>query len=336
MSTGTPYFAVNASATSGSRGAVPDMTDRTLARFGRIEVRIEHHSERGGHEADGLGTVTTHRVDPAVDRESLEQRDPAPVEHRLEHAEQSPEVHQRCVHDHDAFAQTELGALVRLVVLGSLHDPLEHRVAEVDALRWPGRAAREHPHRDAGKHRMIVTRLAPQVEVRSRAEVVDGENRGTASDVVVDERVDVRRLTDQEGHVERFEVGAHALGAQMRVHDDDAALRAQHAEEQPHRSRSVAQHHAHGRSAGRRCLRHRRGDVVRGCRDVRPGVPATVELERRCRGIEREDGLETLRERAHGHRILGVVGGIASRSTTAMPSGFPIRVYMSPCSMAAR
>jgi hypothetical protein len=125
------YFAANAPATSGSSGGTRH--HRPHAReIPRVEISVEHHPERSGTRLTVFGRCRR-TAGPAVDRESLEQRDPAPVEHRLEHAEQPAEMRQWRIHDHHAFAETELGALVRLVVLRPLHDPLEHRVAEVDA-----------------------------------------------------------------------------------------------------------------------------------------------------------------------------------------------------------
>ena len=52
-STGMPYLAVNASASSGTSGAVPETTDRTLLEVGGVDVGVEHHAQRGGHEARG-------------------------------------------------------------------------------------------------------------------------------------------------------------------------------------------------------------------------------------------------------------------------------------------
>ena len=70
-----------------------------------IEVGVEHHAQRGRHEAGGGGPVAAHRVDPAVDREPLEQRERPAVADALQHPEEPAEVHERRVDDGDALAQ---------------------------------------------------------------------------------------------------------------------------------------------------------------------------------------------------------------------------------------
>ena len=112
VSTGTPYRAVNASARSGSSGAVPDTTERMLVEHVVVDVGVEHHAQRGGHEADGLGPVLAHRVDPTVDGEALEQGDAAAVEHRLHDAEHAAHVDQRRVDDDDARPEADVGVRV--------------------------------------------------------------------------------------------------------------------------------------------------------------------------------------------------------------------------------
>ncbi len=116
-STGMPYFAMNASASSGESGAVPETTERTLLRSRGIDVGLEHHAQRGGHEARRRRPVAANGVDPAVHREALEQRERAAVVHALEDAEQAAEVDERRVDDRDAGAQPQLGVAIGLVVL---------------------------------------------------------------------------------------------------------------------------------------------------------------------------------------------------------------------------
>ncbi len=122
-------------------------------QVGRVEVGLEHHAQRGGHEAGGGRAVAADRVDPALDREPLEQRERPAVADALQHPEQAAEVDERRVDDGDARAQAGRRVLVGLVVLGAGEDALEGVVGEVDALRRPGRAAGEHAHRDAGSAR---------------------------------------------------------------------------------------------------------------------------------------------------------------------------------------
>ena len=68
-----PYLAVKASASSGSSGAVPEITERMLDQVGRVEVGLEHHAQRRRHEARGRRAVAAHGVRPPVDGEPLEQ-----------------------------------------------------------------------------------------------------------------------------------------------------------------------------------------------------------------------------------------------------------------------
>ena len=107
VSTGTPYFVGERVGDVGieRRGARHHRPH--AGEIGGVEVGVEHHPERGRHQADGLGPVPTHRVDPTVDGEALEQRDAATVEHRLQHAEQPAEVHERRVDDDDASAELQ-------------------------------------------------------------------------------------------------------------------------------------------------------------------------------------------------------------------------------------
>ena len=94
---------VNASARSGSSGAVPEIDRTDAGEDVVVDLGVEHHPEGGRHEADGLGPVPPHHVDPAVDGEAFEERDAASVEHRLHHAEHAAHVDQRRVDDDDTF-----------------------------------------------------------------------------------------------------------------------------------------------------------------------------------------------------------------------------------------
>ena len=114
---------------------MPDMTERMLVKIVVVEVGVEHHAQGGRHEADGLGAVPPHHVDPTVDGESFEEGDAASVEHGLHHAEHAAHVDQRRVDDDDTFPQPDVGVGGTLVVLGPVHHQFEHLVAEIDALR---------------------------------------------------------------------------------------------------------------------------------------------------------------------------------------------------------
>ena len=121
------------------------------AQIGGIEVGVEHHAERGGHEADGARLVPADAVDPAVDLEAFEQREAAAVGHGLYDPEQATEMDHRRVHDDDTVTKSRVGARVRLVVLRPFHHAQQRRVREVDARRWTGGPARQHAHGDAGQ-----------------------------------------------------------------------------------------------------------------------------------------------------------------------------------------
>ena len=70
--------------------------DRLHAReVGGIEVRVEHHAQRGRNQADGARLVAPDRVDPRFDRKPFEQAEGASVADRREDAKQSAQVHHR-------------------------------------------------------------------------------------------------------------------------------------------------------------------------------------------------------------------------------------------------
>ena len=120
---------------------------------------------------------------------------------------------------------------------------------------------------------------------------------------------------------------------------DDAAAGAQDAEQRADVRRPVAQHDADRRA--RRAVTSA-GDRVGGRRQLAPGGPAPSNSSAGAAGSSASDlrrgAPAMLRDAVVGpSRILGVVGGDRrARSTSAMPIGLPRRVYMSPCSMAAR
>ena len=73
-STGMPYFVVERVGVVGRqrRGAARRPSGCWL-RSARVEVGVEHHAQRGRHQAGGLRSVAADGVDPAVDGEPLEQ-----------------------------------------------------------------------------------------------------------------------------------------------------------------------------------------------------------------------------------------------------------------------
>ena len=177
----------------------------------------------------------------------------------------------------------------------------------------------------------------PSVEVGVAPEVAQRQHRGPRRRVGVDDGVDVGLLAGEQRKVERGEIVADPFEPEMRVHGHHAAVGPQDPEQQPDRGRAVAQQHPHRRAARQRRARQGVGDVVGGLRQRRPRVPAALELERRRVRVELEDRRDPSREGARGHRILGgVVRSIPVRSISAAPIGLPSRVYMRPCSVAAR
>ena len=151
---------------------------------GGIEIGIEHHAQRGGHEARRLRAVAAHAIDPFVHREPFEQRDATAVHHRLQHTEETAEMHERRVDDDDALAQPQIAGLLSFVVLGSFEHALECLVGQIDSLGRPGRAAREQADRGVGPHLSRRPRgVGTDGEVARSAQLGDGR-ASTGSRVV--------------------------------------------------------------------------------------------------------------------------------------------------------
>ena len=201
-------------------------------------------------------------------------------------------------------------------------------VAEVDALRRSGRAAREHAHRDAGSRRVMRRRAS----VRERPGAMRRRGRRAASTAArrrmsASTNASTSGLSPtSSGRSSDGEVGADPLDAR------DASSRRR-------RSRRRAAPRAAARprpvgcaaspppacrsAAATRASRRRRRRRRSVARSPTTGTNA-LELERRCLRVEREDRAEPLRERAHGHRILGAwCGRSRSRSISAAPIGLP-------------
>ena len=100
-----PYFAVNASASSADRGAVPDVTARTLARSVPGQVGLQHHAQRGGHQRHGAWSMPAHRVGPSIEVEAFQQDEGSGLGDALQHPEHPADVHERRVDDGDAAPQ---------------------------------------------------------------------------------------------------------------------------------------------------------------------------------------------------------------------------------------
>ncbi len=143
-----PNFSVNASASSADSGAVPEVTARMLARSSRVQVGVQHHPQRGGHQRHRAGSVPAHRVGPLVELEAVQQHERPCLGDALQHPEHAADVHQRGVDDRDAAAEfRRCGDVSRF---GADHAARQHVVGEVDPFRRTGGAAGQHPYRDAG------------------------------------------------------------------------------------------------------------------------------------------------------------------------------------------
>ena len=79
-----------------------------LANTAVVDIGVEHHAQRGRHQAHGLRPVLAHRGGPSVDAEALEQRDATTVEHRLHDAEDAAHVHERRVDDDHPGAEPDV------------------------------------------------------------------------------------------------------------------------------------------------------------------------------------------------------------------------------------
>ena len=143
----------------------------------------------------------------------------------------------------------------------------------------PGRAAREHADRDPGPGLADGwrTRAAPR---RPRVPRARRDRRADGRQGVGWQQREVVGLTDEQRKVERRQIGAEPLGAEERVHGDDARARAQQPEERTERRRAVAQHEADRRSHTEARLPQGGVDLIGRRREVAPRVPTPAELER--------------------------------------------------------
>ena len=248
-----------------------------------IEIRLEHHAQRGRHEADGAGPVPTDGVDPVVDAKALQEAERPSVVHALQESEEPAEVHHRRVDDRHAAAQPNLDVGVALVVLGAVEHARERLVGERDALGRASRAAREHLDRDPGH----AARAGNLVVVHR-----DGTERIAREPTHLRcATLEVGRLAGHGGDGERLQVGEHPLNAAVGVRGDDAGTRAEQSEHETDLLRAVAQQHRDPLTR-----RDQRRDHVGGRGEVAPGVPTVFELERRCGRVEREHGSDAIRE----------------------------------------
>ena len=274
-----------------------------------VDVGLEDHPQRGGHEADRLGLMAPHRVEPAVDGEAFEQRERPAVVDALEDPEQSAEVDERRVHDRDARAQAQPVVLVGLVVLRADEDPFEGRVGQVDPLGWPGRAAREHPHRDPGPAGpvavVVVTGRDDALAEVDRAKRRRSRRLRSLGDV----GLEVVGLADDEPEVQGLDVGARPGDAALGVDRDDAPTGAQDPEQEPDRGRAVPQDHpdleagfaARARPPPRSS--NRAGPTSASATRTRP--PASTGRARRCpRSARRAAGCVRATSRAEDVRHL--------------------------------
>ena len=149
-STGIPYLSWKASASSGSSGAVPEMTDLMLPRSAGSRSAASTVRNAAGTRL----TVTGRCRFTASSHSSIwnfSSRQNARPSHTHCSTRKTP---LRCTIGAFTMATPDRSFKLRragsLVMLGAAQHPLKRLVRQRNSLRRPGRAAGEHFHRDAG------------------------------------------------------------------------------------------------------------------------------------------------------------------------------------------
>ena len=287
-----------------------------------VDVGLEHHPQRRGHEARRRRAMAANGVDPAVHREAFEQRERAAVGDALQDAEQTAEMDERRVDDRDAGAQAKLGVAIGLVVLRAGEHAPKRLVGEVDALGRTRRPARQHLHGDAAGASARCGRLRG-------AHHVDGADRRRERRASSTRPRGRRASRDpparrRRRELERRDLVADPLGPALRVDRDDARAGAQRAEHEGDRRRVDC-------AAARRSACPRPEACAATDSTVAPSSPQV--RQRPANSIAGAEG--SMRE--HRGDALAELGGRASvisgsseaaaraacRLTSAMPIGFP-------------
>jgi hypothetical protein len=142
---GTPYFWVNASASSADSGAVPEVTARMLLRSSRVRPECNTARRAAGTKDTAFGrcrrTASAHWL---ISKRSRSANDLA--SQTLKHPEHAADVHERCVDDRHSV--TKFPRRRRPIELGPDHAARQHVVGQVDSLRRSRGPAGQHPHSD--------------------------------------------------------------------------------------------------------------------------------------------------------------------------------------------
>ena len=256
-------------------------------QVGRVDVGLEDHSQGGGHQARGHGTVAPDGIDPSVYGEPLQQGERSAIVHALEDPEQPSEMHEGGVDDGHAGAQARPGVAVGLVVLRPFEHALECLVGQIDPLGCTGRPAGEHADGDTGPVGVATGAARPGGD--GRPQVIDLDEGGPRLRWSY-QQTEVLWAAGQVREIEAGDVVAGALYPPPGVDGDEAPTGAQHAEQRPKLRRAVAQQHPY-RGAGPRddaCDGFDRGA------ELAPGSPSTAVLDGRSGGIDGGDGGDAL------------------------------------------
>ena len=233
---------MKASASSGSSGAVPETTERTLERSAGSMSASSTMRNAAGTRLTVAGRCRRTASDQRLHREAVEEAERSAVADALQDAEEATQMHQRRVHDGDTAPEAHRLVPVRLVVLGPDEYMLEHPVTQIDTLGRAGGAAGEHAHGHA-RASSPGSPWRPGAIAKGRATVRHTRRRG--GEAVRNELGQVVGFAGEHVEVERCDVLAGALAAPPRVDGDDATACAQHAQEEPDRCRPVAQKDPH-------------------------------------------------------------------------------------------
>ena len=299
--------------------------DRADAReVGRIDVSLQHHAQRGRHQADRRRTVPADRIGPTLHREAIEEAERSAVADALQDAEEPTQMHQRRVHDGDTAPEAHRLVPVRLVVLGPDEYTLEHPVAQIDTLGWAGGAAGEHAHGHAGPSRARVGQV-PRFDCKRSGHV---RHAGSSWRARCRERGRPRRPVRR-----RTRRGpALRCPARVRSRPRPGLMVTTHppARSTPRRSPTDAGRLRRRIPTSAPGARTERGRLLDRVGQVAPGGPGTLELDRRGVGVDGQDvGDPDARAAVVGTVVIGraaPAGAGGCSATSAMPIGLPSRV----------
>ena len=282
--------------------------------------------------------MAPHRVDPIVDAEALEEAERRPSSTACSTRNSPLRWTSGALTMTTPSRNRMLAVGGALVVLGAAHDQFEHVVAEVDALGRAGRAAGQHLDGDPGRAAPTRGEGPAGAVDRDRSPSAPSAPRATAGNARPATNSRSSRLAERRrGRSSDDRSCAHPLGTAARVDGDNARAGAR-------AGRATRPTRPGGSAAGGRRVRPRRGpspgghvDLFGRRRQVAPRGPLPVELQRRGGRVERDHRATAGRvKRSPSANLGGAVRRRSARRPRTMPIGLPRRVYMRPCSMAAR